>query len=138
MSSSASRLGGMRAAWSSRSTSSRSSGRTWRGETFTERRGASSPASCQPAQRLASLADHPAPDRSIEPDLLGEADELERRHQPERGVLPADERLRAERLARPRVDDRLVVEPELAALDRAREIVSSRMRFSSASFIAPA
>jgi hypothetical protein len=70
----------------------------------------------------AGLAQHPAADRHDQAGLLGERDELERRHEPALGVVPAHERLDAGDPAVVELDDRLVVELELAVLERALQV----------------
>ena len=59
----------------------------------------------------------------MRPGLLGERDERERRDEPAGRVLPADERLEPDDPAGREVDDRLVVEPQLVALERAAQVV---------------
>ena len=95
-------------------------------------------AGCSACQRdrLAQrgLQDHPA-DRDDQPGLLGERDELRRAaSRPQLGVVPADERLEAEDRAGVQLDQRLVVDDELArARWRAAGRWSSESRASAAS-----
>ena len=79
---------------------------------------ATAPAAADRAARracAARLAQHPAAERHDQPALLGERDELVRRDDAARRVLPAHERLDADELAGREVDDRLVVARQLAA-----------------------
>src|SRR5216684_1308861 len=76
-----------------------------------------------PAPHLpARLAQHPPADGQDEPRLLRQRDELGRREQPATGMLPAHQRLRAGDLAGRQRHHRLVVETELAALQRAAQV----------------
>ena len=76
-----------------------------------------------PRLRLrAGFAQHPFADRHDEAGLLGERDELGRRHQPMVRLLPAQQRLGADDAAAGEVDLRLVVQRELAALERAAQV----------------
>src|SRR4029079_16482449 len=70
----------------------------------------------------AGFGEDPATDRQGRAVLLGALDEVARRDHPTLGVLPADERLEAGRLARLQRHDRLVDEAELAQLDPALEL----------------
>ena len=70
----------------------------------------------------AGLADHPEVERDDQAGLLGGGDELRRRDQPALGVLPADQRLEARDPTGIELDDRLVGDPELVALDRAAKV----------------
>src|SRR5439155_5822560 len=71
-----------------------------------------------PAPRLAArLVEHPPADRHDEPRVLGERDEVARHEQAPAGRLPAQERLDADDDAAREVDDRLVLEAKLVALD---------------------
>ena len=63
------------------------------------------------------------PSGSDEAGLLGERDERQRRDQAAGRVLPADERLEPDDPVGREVDQRLVVEAQLAALDRAPQVV---------------
>jgi len=67
---------------------------------------------------LARLAQHPLADRHDELRVLGDRQELARQHRAELRVLPAQQRLGADHAAAQHVDDRLVAEHELAALER--------------------
>ena len=76
-----------------------------------------------PAGHLGDGAlEHPAPERRDEPGLLGQRDELDRADDPARRVLPAHERLDGDRAQRGRVEDRLVEDAELVALQRAAQV----------------
>ena len=77
-------------------------------------------------QLVARGLEDPPPDRQDEPGLLGQRDERERRHEAARRVLPAQQRLHAQHGARVEVDQRLVVEPQLGALDRPPQVVLER------------
>ena len=57
-----------------------------------------------------------------QPGLLGERDELLRRHQPPFRVMPAHQRLDADHLAGAQVDLRLIDQGELPLVDRAPEL----------------
>ncbi len=74
------------------------------------------------AELAARLRDDPPTHRDDEPGLLRDRDELGRREQPTARMVPPDERLEAEGPARAEVDDRLVVEDELAALERPPQV----------------
>ena len=77
-----------------------------------------------PAPRLAAgRFQHPAPDRDDQPGLLGERNERQRRDEAARRVLPADERLEPDDPVGSEVHDRLVVEPQLVALEGPPEVV---------------
>ena len=78
---------------------------------------------------LAGAAEDPLADAGDEADVLGERDELARRQDPFLRVLPANERLRADRLTGREAEDRLVVEDELAAGQRAPESALHRRAF---------
>src|SRR5207249_4944241 len=65
---------------------------------------------------------HPAAQRYDRADLLGERDELLREEQPPLGVLPADEGFHARDPPRLQRDERLIVEPQLATLERAAKL----------------
>ena len=69
----------------------------------------------------ARLVDDPVRQRGDEPARLGDRDELAGRDEPS-VAHPANERLVADRLAGREVDDRLVVEPEVAGGDPGGEI----------------
>ena len=64
------------------------------------------------------VLEHPPTERDDEPGVLGQRNELAGQHEPELGVVPADERLGRDRLARRDVDDRLVVDDQLVAFER--------------------
>ena len=78
------------------------------------------------ADLLARGLEHPAADRQDEARLLGERDERQRRHDAAGRVEPAQERLHADDPAGRELDDRLVVEPELGAVDGAPQVVLER------------
>ena len=63
-------------------------------------------------------AQHPGADRHDQAGLLGQRDELGRRHQAEVGMVPAQQRLDAEHGAVGEADLGLVVDHELALLER--------------------
>jgi hypothetical protein len=66
----------------------------------------------------------PAPEAEVDDraGVLGQADELRRTEPAPRGMLPAHERLDAGDAATVELDDRLVVDLELAGLDRRRQV----------------
>ena len=74
----------------------------------------------------ARLAHDELADRDHQAGLLGDRDELRRRDQAALGVVPPDERLHRDDVAVGQADDRLVVEDELAALDRAAHVDAER------------
>ena len=77
-----------------------------------------------PARELAAgLAQHPAPERDDQPALLGDGDERAGEHDALARVAPAHERLDPDDPALVEVDERLVVELELVALERVAEVV---------------
>ena len=79
-------------------------------------------ASCRgiaPCARLATgRLEHPAAERQDQPRLLGQGDERNWWDQATDGMLPADEGLEPDDPFGREVDQRLVVQAELAALDR--------------------
>ena len=75
------------------------------------------------------LLEHPLADPHDQPGLLGHADELRRQHQPSFGVLPAQQRLDADDLARAERDLRLVVQRQLGALDRLAQLAIDAEQF---------
>ena len=79
--------------------SAKSSRRSWRGETLKEICG-SQPARGPGDLLLADRADDPVADRLDQPGLLGERDEVARRDDAALGVVPAQQRLDADQLAR--------------------------------------
>ena len=80
-----------------------------------------------PARELAAgLAQHPAPERDDQPALLGDGHERARQHDALAGVAPAHERLDGHDAALVEVDERLVVELELVALERVAQVVLER------------
>ena len=74
----------------------------------------------------AGLGEHPAPDLDDLLGLLEQRDERVGLHHTANGVLPAYERLDAEHAPRIEVEDRLVHEEELAALDRSPQVELER------------
>ena len=82
-----------------------------------------------PSPRLAAgrLEDPPA-ERHDQAGLLGQRDERERRDQAAIGMLPADERLEPDDPVGRQVDQRLVVDTQLAALEARRRSFSRSMR----------
>src|SRR3954469_19712271 len=68
------------------------------------------------------LLEHPAAERRDEAGLLGQADELGRADDAVAGTVPADERLDADQALVGDVEDRLVVDAELLALDGAAQV----------------
>ena len=82
----------------------------------------SSPSSCHDfALRHASSSTKPA-DSGDEPGLLGDGQEVVGRNKSALGVLPAHERLESYDASVAHVDLRLVVDDELAMLDRAAQL----------------
>ena len=80
-----------------------------------------------PLSRLpAGFAQHPLADRHDQPRLLGDRDEVLRPDQTEAGAVPAQQRFDAGHASRGDVDLRLVVELQLAALERVAQIVLQR------------
>src|SRR5262245_12963555 len=76
-----------------------------------------------PARRLdAGLAQHPFAERNDEPDLLGERNELGRRHGAAVRTVPAQQRLAACDLLALGIDQRLVEHLELIASERLAQI----------------
>eukprot|EP01136_Pigoraptor_vietnamica_P033089 Opistho-1_new@95611 len=74
---------------------------------------------CTPQRGLAHrLAQHPVTQRDDEAALLRDRNELARRDVAEVGISPAQQRLGTDHRARGDVDLRLVVQPEVAALQR--------------------
>lgn len=91
--------------------------RSWRGETLTPVFGGQ--AESHPLRGLAAgLLHHPVAERVDDAGPLGHGDELAGRDQAALGIAPAHERLDAHDRAVGRAADRLVVQLELAALDR--------------------
>src|SRR6185436_2250782 len=74
----------------------------------------------------AGLAEHPLADLDNQPDLLGERDELAWHHEAADGVLPAEQRLEGGDVTGLQIDDRLIVQPELAIDERAPQIELER------------
>ena len=85
--------------------------------TLTERPGPFGVASCQLPRGPAGLPQHEVAQGEDEAGLLGQGDELVRREQAALGMLPAHERLEADRALGRERDDRLVDEPQLVALE---------------------
>ncbi len=67
------------------------------------------------------LLEHPAAERHDQAGVLGERDEAVGAEHPVLRVAPADQRLRAVHAAVPEVDERLVLDEELAALQGGRQ-----------------
>ena len=65
---------------------------------------------------MAGLCDHPAADRHDEPAFLGNGDEFCRRHQPEFGMKPPEERLDADDIATLQVYLGLVMQQQFVPL----------------------
>ena len=65
---------------------------------------------------------HPTTDRHDQAGLLGEGDEVQRRHEAARGVDPPDQGFDPGDLAALELDHRLVVEAELLVLERALQV----------------
>ena len=72
----------------------------------------------------AGLLERPLADRHDEAGLLGQVDELVRADEPALRVLPAQECLEAGDPPLLQLDDRLVVQAQLAALERAVQVVA--------------
>jgi len=70
--------------------------------------------------------EHGERERADEARLLGQGEEAGGREQPAGRVLPAHERLDADDAARAQLDLRLVVQDELLAVERAREVPEQR------------
>ena len=97
---------------------------TWRAERLTATsKGRASGRCSVPLEDLpaGALLD-PAADRLDQAAVLGDRDELGRVEQAALGVLPADQRLEAADLAGAEVDDRLVVERQLVAVERVAQL----------------
>src|SRR6188472_906445 len=94
-----------------------------RGDVDAERQWAELREAAAPVDRLCTCGpEHPSADRDDETHLLGEGNEVERRDQSAIRMLPAQERLGArDRLVR-ELHVRLVVDVELAALERVAEV----------------
>src|SRR5581483_1296263 len=75
------------------------------------------------AHLAAGFAHHPVADRHDQAGLLDHRNKLARRDQPLVRVLPPDERLKALQPAAVERDNRLVMEDEFAALDRAAQVI---------------
>jgi hypothetical protein len=88
--------------------------RSCRGETLT----ASEMFSGQEDASRQAVPQHPFADPAEHSGFLGDRDELGRGDVAELGIVPAQQRLEALDLERLGIDDRLVVEGELAAFDR--------------------
>jgi hypothetical protein len=88
------------------------------------------------ARRLTTgLAEHPAPDRDDLARLLGQWYELVGGHDAALGVVPADQRLRADDRLAVEVEDRLVEQEELFAHTAELRSASSSRRSSAAGFM---
>ena len=71
----------------------------------------------------AAVLEHEAVDLEDAAGLLGDVDEVARRHAAALGVVPAHERLGGGHVARGELDDRLQLDDQLAALGRALEVL---------------
>ena len=78
--------------------------------------------SCHAAHLAAGLAEHPASDLEDRVRLLGDPDEVVGADPAALGMVPADERLDADHASRRDLDDRLVLEHELAGDDGVLEV----------------
>jgi len=67
--------------------------------------------------------EHPAPDRTDQSGVLGDADELEVRHDPPLGVTPAQQRFEPDDALALEVDERLVVQLELVQGEGVSQVV---------------
>ena len=95
--------------------------RNWRADRLTAIRNPGMPR--LPRLRLrARLAQHPFAERNDQARVLGDRDELRRRHQPLVRLRPAQQRFGAADAPRGEVDQRLVVQHELAVLERAPQV----------------
>ena len=79
-----------------------------------------------PLRLLAGFAKDPLADRHDQPRLLGDRDEIARLDRLAARTVPAQQRLRADDLLRRHLDHGLIVQGELAALDRVAEAVLER------------
>jgi hypothetical protein len=78
----------------------------------------------RPGRRIgARPLERPLPHAHDEPGLLGARDEIARRDEPPLGVVPAHQGFEARDLTRLEVDDGLVVENELSAIECILEVV---------------
>ena len=80
----------------------------------------------------AGLVEHPGADLGDHPGLLGGGDERQRRHGAPRRVVPADERLEALDASAGQLDDGLVVEVELVALDGVAQLALEEQALAGA------
>ena len=76
-----------------------------------------------PGEEVARLPQDPGAERRHELGLLADVDELLGQQQPALGVTPADERLEGDRRPGAQVDDRLVVQLEVAAAERGAQLL---------------
>ena len=93
---------------------------------------------CQRRAWRARLSSTQRTDLVDEAALLGEGDERVGPEQATLGVLPAHQRLDARTIVRAEVDDRLVVQAQLAALAGAAQVGSTSSRSTAASCISAA
>jgi len=87
----------------------------WRPDRFT-------PTSTPARAPAAHFAERPFADPQDQPGVLGELDELGRRHETARAVLPAQQPLVAGHPPARELDHRLVEHAQLAVLDRAAQV----------------
>ena len=73
------------------------------------------------AGAFAHLTEDPGADRHDDAGLLGDPDELARRHQPTHRMLPTQERLLGDAIARSEIELRLEQHAQLVALERLAE-----------------
>src|SRR5205085_10896194 len=73
---------------------------------------------------------YPFADFADDPGFFGERHEFRRRDRAPGGVLPAHQRFEPRHLLAGRSNDRLVVDSELAALDRLAKVILEHLAFS--------
>ncbi len=81
---------------------------------------------------LAGGPQHPLPDRNDQPGGLGDRNELGRRYDPELGMGPAQQGFHPGHLARGQADLRLIVQRQLAALERTAQFALDRVALQRA------
>src|SRR5262244_1489216 len=91
---------------------------SWRDETLTLANSGARP----DAELAGGAVEHEHAEVDDQPDLLGDRDELGRRHAPHLGVVPARQRLEARDGAVLEPDDRLVEDGDLLALERPAQL----------------
>mmetsp|Transcript_6689 Transcript_6689/g.27999 ORF Transcript_6689/g.27999 Transcript_6689/m.27999 type:complete len:689 (+) Transcript_6689:1417-3483(+) len=84
------------------------------------------------AREACRAGQHPGAEHADEAGLLGERDELHRRHQAAHRVLPAHQRLGADDAALLQVDLGLQVQAQLVGLDRMAQLGQQRQRLLAA------